>query len=197
MWRSGSAAPDCTITTRSTARGGGCGAPAGECPAPGRRDSRRARRPRAPDGRCRRPGVRKEKSTSSADQHHDQRPGPDRDRDAGRRSAPRRASTSANASATPSTAPEAPTKGPTRHDAGEQPGEKTAAPDATIQVVEDECPAAHPALDRGAEHEQHQHVGEQVQQARVDEHVGEEGPRLGERRRRERRLERRRPAPAR
>ena len=32
----------------------------------------------------------------------------------------------------------------------------------------------------GAEHEEHEHVAEQVQEPGMDEHVGDEGPRLAE-----------------
>ena len=83
----------------------------------------------------------------------------------------------ANATPTPSTAPEAPTIGALAEAMmPESRRRQHRGADAAVEIVEDERPAAEPVLDRRAEHEQHEHVAQQVQQPRVDEHVGDEGP---------------------
>ena len=51
---------------------------------------------------------------------------------------------------------------------------------ATIEIEKEELPRPHPGLDRGAEEVENQHVRGQMQQAGVDEHVGEQGPRSPE-----------------
>src|SRR3989475_283116 len=48
------------------------------------------------------------------------------------------------------------------------------------QIVEQERSAPHPLLDRRPEDEERQQVEREVEQVRMDEHVGEEGPRLRE-----------------
>ena len=169
--RCGSEEPDCTITTRSTGAGRLSGAPAGERLHPEEEEAEER------SAHVRQMGdsvVGPEPGCDHIERHEpqDQRAGLDGDREGeddqlrvgpevGKRH--RHAEHRAGG----------PDEGADRHDAGQQQGKHRGA-DATIQVVEDEVPAAHPALDRGAEHVQHQHVGEEMQQARVHEHVGDE-----------------------
>ena len=115
------AAPDCTITTRSTARGGGCGL---------RRESAWSRKKRKPKPRAAdvrdvgHPVVRRELGQRRCrGRTHDQDEGPRLDRawGAGNTISSASGQSMANATATPSTAPEAPDHGRGRrgHEAGE------------------------------------------------------------------------------
>ena len=153
------------------AAAGGC---AGRVPASGRRDSRRATPPTC--ARCAMPSLGGQEGEEHVHAHQQRTSVRARiGTGSGKTISSASGQYIANASATPSTAPEAPTIGAHAHDAGERQRESARRRHRT-EVIEDERPAAHPVLDRRAEHEQHEHVAEQVQEPGVHEHVGEEGP---------------------
>src|SRR5438128_7504190 len=82
----------------------------------------------------------------------------------------------AKATATPRTAPDAPmicdtgTSCRKMNDCG--------SPDTAEEIKQQEQATTHPVLDRRAEDEQHQHVEQDVRNTCVQEHVGDERPRI-------------------
>ena len=174
------AAPDWTMTSARRRAGGGCGAPARERPGAGRRDSRSSAPPRCARWATPSSGQSGENDDVDADQQEDQGPGLDRHReredqqlgvgpeqregDADAEHRARGADERRAPGRTPRAAAQAPPR--RRRNTGNRAG-KPGRPSG--------CSTGGPKTNSISM------LPQQMQQAAVDEHVGDEGPRPAER----------------